>query len=92
MDQNGPFWPEHIHFGAFGSANRTVATPEKRNKEKMPQTLGVRLVPDNLYLLTLNIFEDKIFPRKEMFGVIKGVNVHPINPKPLVSQLFEPRR
>ena len=28
MDQNGPFWPGEVHFGAFKSANRTLATPE----------------------------------------------------------------
>ena len=24
MDQNGPFWPEEVHFGPFGSANHLV--------------------------------------------------------------------
>ena len=24
----GPFWPEEVHFGLFGSANRTLAIPE----------------------------------------------------------------
>ena len=31
MDQNGafgPFRPEGVHFGPFGSANRTLAIPE----------------------------------------------------------------
>ena len=28
MDQNGPFWPEEVHFGPFRSANRTLAIPE----------------------------------------------------------------
>ena len=28
MDQNGPFWPEEVHFGPFRSANRTPAIPE----------------------------------------------------------------
>ena len=27
-DQNGPFWPEEVHFGPFRSANRTLAIPE----------------------------------------------------------------
>ena len=27
-DQNGPFWLEEIHFGPFGSANRTLAIPD----------------------------------------------------------------
>ena len=29
MDQNGPFWPEEVHFGPFRSANRTLAIPER---------------------------------------------------------------
>ena len=28
MDQNGPFWPEEVHFGPFRSANRTLAIPD----------------------------------------------------------------
>ena len=28
MDQNGPFWPERVHFGPFRSANRTPAIPD----------------------------------------------------------------
>ena len=30
MDQNGPFWPEELHFGLSGSMNRTVATPDRK--------------------------------------------------------------
>ena len=28
MDQNGPLWPEEVHFGPFRSANRTLAIPD----------------------------------------------------------------
>ena len=33
MDQNGPFWPEEVHFGPFRSANRTLAIPEGRPQQ-----------------------------------------------------------
>ena len=28
MDQNGPFWPEEVHFGPPKSANHTLAIPD----------------------------------------------------------------
>ena len=31
MDQNGPFWPEEVHFGPFRSANRTLVIPDMKN-------------------------------------------------------------
>ena len=45
-----PFWPEEVHFGPFGSANRTLATPERRpSKEYDPlcvcPALELRSVP-----------------------------------------------
>ena len=27
-DQNGPFWPEEVHFGPFRSVNRTLVIPD----------------------------------------------------------------
>ena len=33
MDQNGPFWPEEVHFGPFRSTNRTLAIPEATEME-----------------------------------------------------------
>ena len=30
MEQNGPFWPDEVHFGPFRSANRALAIPELR--------------------------------------------------------------
>ena len=29
MNQNGPFWPEEVHFGPFRSATRTLAIRER---------------------------------------------------------------
>ena len=28
MDQDGPSWPDEVHSGPFGSANRTPALPD----------------------------------------------------------------
>ena len=32
----GPFWPKEVHFGPFRSANRTLATPEYRDRNRVP--------------------------------------------------------
>ena len=40
MDQNCQFWPEEVHFHPFGSANRTLAIPEKTRDIK--RLVGLR--------------------------------------------------
>ena len=44
MDQNGPFWPEEVHFGPFRSANRTQAIPEQQEPydTNVPSRAGTR--------------------------------------------------
>ena len=49
MDQNGPFWPEEVHFGAFRSANRTLAISDQlrlqgRNARGGAQLRGPQVV------------------------------------------------